>query len=45
MPRWMKDKLMWVVVFAAIAAAASTYSAYKLYQMTDGRSVPTKSKR
>ena len=45
MPRWIRDKLTWIVVFAAIAAASSAYSAYKLYQMTDGRPVPTKSKR
>jgi hypothetical protein len=45
LPRWIRDKLTWIVVFAAIAAASSAYSAYKLYQMTDGRPVPTKSKR
>jgi len=45
MPRWMRDKLTWIVVFAAIAAASSAYSAYKMYQMTDGRPVPAKSKR
>jgi hypothetical protein len=41
----MRDKLTWVVVFAGIAAASSAYSAYKLYQMTDGRPMATKSKR
>jgi hypothetical protein len=41
----MRDKLTWIVVFAAIAAASSAYSAYKMYQMTDGRPVPAKSKR
>jgi hypothetical protein len=45
MPRWMRDKLTWVLVLAAVAAASSAYSAYKTYQMTDGRPVPTKSKR
>jgi len=45
MPRWMRDKLTWIVVFAAVAAASSAYSAYKLYQMTDGRPVPTKSRK
>jgi hypothetical protein len=45
MPRWIRDKLTWIVIFTAIAAASSAYSAYKLYQMTDGRPVPTKSKR
>lgn len=45
MTRWMRDKLTWVVIFAGIAAASSAYSAYKLYQMTDGQLVATKSKR
>lgn len=45
MPRWLRDKLTWILVFAAVAAASSTYSAYKTYQMTDGRPVPTKSRR
>jgi hypothetical protein len=44
--RWIKDKMTWVVLFAAIAATSSAYSAYKLYLMTDGRPVPaSKSKR
>jgi hypothetical protein len=42
MPQWM---IALVIVFAAIAAASSTYTAYKLYQMTDVRVVPTKAKR
>jgi hypothetical protein len=45
MPRWLRDKLTWILVFAAVAAASSTYSAYKTYQMTDGRQVPAKSRR
>jgi hypothetical protein len=45
MPRWLTDKMTWLVVFAAIAAASSSYSAYKIYQMTDGKPVPTKGKR
>ena len=45
MPRWLSDKLTWLVILAAIAAASSSYSAYKLYQMTDARPVPVKSKR
>ena len=45
MPRWMRDKLTWIVVFAAIAAGSSSYSAYKVYLMTDGKAVPTKGKR
>ena len=42
MPQWM---MALVVVLAALAAASSTYTAYKLYQMTDARLVPTKAKR
>jgi hypothetical protein len=45
MPRWMRDRLTWVVVFAGVAAASSAYSAFKLFQMTDGRLVAAKSKR
>jgi hypothetical protein len=47
MPRWLTDKLTWVLVFAAIAAASSSYGAYKIYLMTDGKPgpVPAKSKR
>jgi hypothetical protein len=45
MPRWLTDKLTWIVIFAAIAAASSSYSAYKIYLMTDARTVPTKAKR
>jgi hypothetical protein len=45
--RWIRDKMTWLVVFAAIAAATSSYSAYKIYLMTDGKPVPaaTKGKR
>ena len=45
MPRWLRDKMTWVLVFAAIAAASSSYGAYKTYLMTDGKPVPTKSRR
>jgi hypothetical protein len=45
MPRWLMDMMTWLVIFAAIAAASSSYSAYKLYLMTDGRPGPTKAKR
>ena len=45
MPRWLRDKMTWLVIFAAIAAASSSYSAYKLYLMTDGRAGVTKAKR
>ena len=45
MPRWLTDKLIWILVFAAIAAGASSYGAYKTYLMTDGKSVPAKGKR
>jgi hypothetical protein len=44
--RWLKDKATWIVLFAAIAAASSSYSAYKIYKMTDGKAATvTKSKR
>lgn len=45
MPRWLRDRLTWVLVFAAIAAASSGYSACKTYQITDGKSLPAKSRR
>jgi hypothetical protein len=45
MPRWLRDKMTWLVIFAAVAAMSSSYSAYKLYLMTDGKSVPIKAKR
>jgi hypothetical protein len=32
------------MLFALIAAASSSYSAYKVYQMTDGKQVPVKGK-
>ncbi len=38
--QWLKDKATWIVLFAAIAAVSSSYSAYKIYQMTDGKAVP-----
>ena len=41
----MRDKLTWILILAVIAAGASSYSAYKTYQMTDGRPAPTKNKR
>ena len=43
--RWLRDKMTWLVVFVAIAAASSSYSAYKIYLMTDGKFVPPKGKR
>ena len=43
--RWLRDKATWIVLFAAIAATSSSYSAYKIYQMTDGNAAPTKSRR
>lgn len=45
MPRWLRDKMTWLLVFTAIAAASSSYSAYKTYSMTDGKPVPAKGKR
>ena len=41
----MRDKLTWILVLAVITAGASSYSAFKTYQMTDGRPAPTKNKR
>jgi hypothetical protein len=40
--RWLRDKSLWIMLFAAIAAASSSYSAYKVYQMTDGKAAPAK---
>lgn len=40
--RWLRDKSLWIMLFAAIAAASSSYSAYKVYQMTDGKAAATK---
>ena len=42
MARWMVIAL---VVLTAIAAVSSSYNAYKIYPMTDGKAVPTKGKR
>ena len=42
MARWMVIAL---VVLTTIAAVSSSYSAYKIYLMTDGKAVPTKGKR
>jgi hypothetical protein len=43
--RWLMDKAMWALLLAAIAAASSSYSAYKIYQMTDGKAAQIKAKR
>ena len=45
MPRWMKDKLTWILVLAFITAGSSGYSAYKIYLMTDGKPAPAKGRR
>jgi hypothetical protein len=45
MPRWLTDKLTWILIFAAIAAGSSSYGAYKIYLMTDGKPVPARGKR
>jgi hypothetical protein len=45
MPRWMKDKLTWILVLAFITAASSSYSAYKIYLMTDAKPAPAKGRR
>jgi hypothetical protein len=42
MPQWV---LLLVLLLVAIAAASSTYTAFKMYQMTDARIGPTKAKR
>ena len=40
--RWLRDKSLWIMLFAFIAAASSSYSAYKIYQMTDGKAAAAK---
>jgi hypothetical protein len=45
MPRWMKDRLTWILVLALITAGSSGYSAYKIYLMTDGKAAPAKGRR
>jgi len=45
MPRWLIDRMTWLLIFAAIAAASSSYSAYKIYLMTDGKPPVAKGKR
>jgi hypothetical protein len=42
MLQWM---MILIVVLSAIAAASGTYTAFKVYQMTDGKSIATKAKR
>lgn len=42
MPRWM---VLLVLGLTAVAATSSSYTAYKVYQMTDGKLAPTKAKR
>jgi hypothetical protein len=39
MARWM---LMLALVLTAVSAASSSYTAYKTYLMTDGKTVPKK---
>jgi hypothetical protein len=43
--RWLANMSVWLVLLAAIAAASSSYSAYKIYLMTDGKPAPAKGKR
>ena len=45
MPRWLRDKMMWLAILAGVAAASSSYSAYKIYLMTDAKTPVTKAKR
>ena len=42
MPRWM---VLLVLGLTSVAATSSLYTAYKVYQMTDGKLTPTKAKR
>ena len=42
MPQWMIAVMLALMV---VAAGSSAYTAYKVYQMTDGRFVPSKNKR
>jgi hypothetical protein len=37
--------LLLFLLLTAVAAASSSYTAYKVYQMTDGKIGPTKAKR
>jgi hypothetical protein len=42
MPQWMIAVMLALMV---VAAGSSTYTAYKVYQTTDGRLMPAKNKR
>ena len=42
MPRWMFAAMLALMV---VAAGSSAYTAFKVYQMTDGRLFPSKNKR
>jgi hypothetical protein len=42
MPQWMIAVMLALMV---VAAGSSAYTAFKVYQMTDGRLVPSKTKR
>jgi hypothetical protein len=41
-PHWM---VLLVVGLTAVAATSSSYTAYKVYQMTDAKLTPVKGKR
>jgi hypothetical protein len=41
-PRWM---VLLVLGLTAVAATSSSYTAYKVYQITDGKLTPAKGKR
>ncbi len=46
--QWLKDKATWIVLFTAITAASSSYGAYKIHQMAEGKpapAAPAKAKR
>ena len=42
MPQWMISVMLALMV---VAAGSSAYTAFKVYQMTDGRFAPAKNKR
>ena len=43
--RMLQWIMILIVALSAIAAASGTYTAFKVYQMTDGKSIATKAKR